>query len=62
MTVGVWCISRAPKANALGQLKEIGWGGSARDSGWGWWKTCIAMAIHVDVWQKPSQCCKVNIL
>ena len=56
MTVGVWCISRAPKANALGQLKEIGWGGSGRDSGWGWGNTCIPMAIRVDVWQKPSQC------
>ena len=52
--------SRAPKASALGQPRGVGLGrevgGSFRMGG-----THVYL-IHVDVWQKPSQYCKVVIL
>ena len=40
--------SRAPKAGALGQPREIGWGGRSEVSGWR--DTCIPWLIYVDVW------------
>ena len=43
--------------NPEGYGKEGGgWGSS------GWEDTCITVADQVDIWQKPSQCCKVMIL
>ena len=51
--------NRAPKGGALGQPRGIGWGGRRE----GHVYTCVHLwLIHVDVWQKPSQCCKVIIL
>ena len=42
--------------NPEGWGEEGGWGGG---SGWG--NTVYPWLIHVDVWQKPSQYCKVII-
>ena len=53
--------SKAPKASALGQLRGMGWGGRWQ-GGSGWGNTMYPRLIHVDVWQKPSQYCKVIIL
>ena len=49
----VW--HRASKAGALGQLEGMGWGGRQETN------VCL-WPIHNDVWQKPSQYCKVIIL
>ena len=45
-------------AGALGRPRGMGWGGRwERGSGWG---TCVnPWLIHVIVWQKPLQYCKV---
>ena len=50
--------NRALKAGALGQPRGMGWGGTEEgDSGWG---THVHLwLIHVNVWQKPPQYCKV---
>ena len=53
--------SRALKAGALGQTIGMGWGGRLG----GWFRMGGPMhpwLIHVNVWEKPSQCCKVIIL
>ena len=52
MTVQVQCMKQAPKAGGLGQPKAMGWvqDGGAHVHPW---------LIHVDVWQKPPQYCKV---
>ena len=42
--------SRALKASALGQPQPEVWGGRTHVHPW---------LIHVDVWQKPPQYCKV---
>ena len=50
--------SRGLKAGALGQPRGLGWGGEwERGSGWG--THVHPWLIHVDVWQKPPQYCKV---
>ena len=50
--------NRALKAGALGQPKGVGKGWRwERSSGWG---THVHLwLIHVNLWQKPSQYCKV---
>ena len=48
----------ALKAGALGQLREMGWGGKW-EGGSGWGTHVLLRLIHVDVWQKPLQYCKV---
>ena len=51
-------MRQALRAGALGRPRGMGWGRRwERGSGWGthvnpWW-------IHVNVWQKPRQYCKV---
>ena len=54
--------SRAIKTSALGQPRGLGWGGGGekgiRDG-----ETAVYLwLINADVWQKPSQYCKVIIL
>ena len=46
------------RAGALGRLRGIGWGGR-REGGWGWVTYVNPWLIHVNVWQKPLQYCKV---
>ena len=54
-TVTAW--SRALKAGALGQPRGVGWeGGQDGETHVHSW------VIHVDIWQKPPQCCKEMIL
>ena len=45
-------MKQAPKAGGLGQPKAMGWvqDGGAHVHPW---------LIHVDIWQKPPQYCKV---
>ena len=48
----------ALKSGALGQPRGMGWGGRwQRGSGWG--PHVQIWLIHVSVWQKPLQYCKV---
>ena len=46
------------RAGALGRPKEIGWGGRWEE-GSGWGKHVNPWLIHVNVWQKQLQYCKV---
>ena len=56
--VEVWCMRQVLRSGALGWPRGMEWGGRWEGgSGWGtrvhpWW-------IHVNVWQKPLQYCKV---
>ena len=50
--------SRAFKVSALGQPRGMGWGGRW-EGGSGWGDHVYLRLIHVDVWQKPPQYCKV---
>ena len=46
------------RAGTLGRLRGMGWGGRwERGSGWG--THVNPWLIHVNVWQKPVQYCKV---
>ena len=45
-------------AGALGRPRGMGWGGR-REGGSGWGTHVNPWLIHVDVWQKPLQYCKV---
>ena len=49
---------RAPKAGALGQLRGMGWGGRWVGGSGGGTHVCPWL-IHVNVYQKPPQYCKV---
>ena len=46
------------RAGALGRPKGMGWGGR-REGGSGWGTHVNTWLIHVNVWQKPLQYCKV---
>ena len=46
------------RAGALGRPRGMGWGGR-REGGSGWGTHVNPWLIHVNVWQKPLQCCKV---
>ena len=46
------------RAGALGRPRGIGWAGR-RDGGSGWGTHVNPWLIHVSVWQKPPQQCKV---
>ena len=46
------------RAGALGRPREMGWGGR-REGGSGWGTHVNPWLIHVNVWQKPLQYCKV---
>ena len=45
-------------ASALGRPRGMGWGGR-REGGLGWGTPVNPWLIHVNVWQKPLQYCKV---
>ena len=45
------------RAGALGRPRGMGWGGRWEGSGWG--IHLNPWLIHVNVWQKPLQYCKV---
>ena len=49
---------RALRASALGWPRGRGWGGRW-EAGSGWGTHVHPWRIHVNVWQKPLQCCKV---
>ena len=46
------------RAGALGRPRGMGWGGR-REGGSGWGTHVNLWLIHVSVWQKPLQYCKV---
>ena len=46
------------RASALGRPRGIGWGGRW-EGGSGWGTHVNLWLIHVSVWQKPLQYCKV---
>ena len=46
------------RADALGRPRGMGWGGRW-DGGSGWGTHVNPWLIHVNVWQKPLQYCKV---
>ena len=45
------------RAGALGRLRGMRYGG--RQEGGSGWEHVNPWLIHVNVWQKPLQCCKV---
>ena len=49
------------RAGALGRPRGMGWGGRW-DGGSGWGTHVNPWLIHVNVWQKPLQYCKIIIL
>ena len=54
----VGCMRQVLRAGAPGRPMGMGWGGR-REGGSGW-GTCVnPWLIHVNVWQKPLQYCKV---
>ena len=54
----VGCMRQVFRAGALGRPRGIGWGGRREEeSGWG--THANPWLIHVNVWQKPLQYCKV---
>ena len=61
--------SSVQEASALGQPRGTGWGGRGvwgwgrgGGSGWGRGTHVYLWLIHVDIWQKISQHCKIIIL
>ena len=54
----VWCMRQVLRAGALGRPRGMGWGGRW-EGGSGWGTHVNLWLIHVNVWQKPLQYCKV---
>ena len=54
----VGCMRRVLRAGALGRPRGMGWGGR-RERGSGWGTHVNPWLIHVNVWQKPLQYCKL---
>ena len=54
----VGCMRQVLRAGALGRPKGMGWRGR-REGGLGWGTHVNPWLIHVNVWQKPLQYCKV---
>ena len=54
----VGCVRQVLRAGALGRPRGMGWGGRW-EGGSGWGTHVNPWLIHVNVWQKPLQCCKV---
>ena len=57
----VGCMRQVLRAGALGWPRGIGWGGRW-EGGSGWGTHVNPWLVHVNVWQKPLQYCKVIIL
>ena len=56
--VQIGCMRQELRAGAIGWPREMGWGGRwERSTGWG--THVNPWLIHVNVWQKPLQYCKV---
>ena len=53
-----WMHEMVLRAGALGRLRGMGWGGR-QEGGSGWGTHVNPWLIHVNVWQKPLQYCKV---
>ena len=53
-----WIMRQVLRAGALGRPRGMGWGGR-REGGSGWGAHVHPWLIHVSVWQKPPQYCKV---
>ena len=56
--VQVGCMRQVLGAGVLGWPRGMGWGGR-REGGSGWGTHVNPWLIHVNVWQKPLQYCKV---
>ena len=56
--VQVGCMRQVLRAGALGRPRGMGWGGRW-EGGSGWGTHVNPWLIHVNVWQKPLQYCKV---
>ena len=56
--IQVGCMSQVLGAGALGWPRGMGWGGRW-EGGSGWGTHVNPWLIHVNVWQKPLQYCKV---
>ena len=56
--VQVGCMRQVLRAGALGRPRGMGWRGR-REGGSGWGTHVNPWLIHVNVWQKPLQYCKV---
>ena len=56
--VQVGCMRKMLKARAVGWPRGMGWG-QRREGGSGWGTHVNLWLIHVNVWQKPLQYCKV---
>ena len=54
----VGCMRQVLRAGALGWPRQMGWRGR-REGGSGWETHVNPLLIHVNVWQKPLQYCKV---
>ena len=54
----VVCMRQVLRLGALGRPRGIGWRGRW-EGGWGWGTHVTPWLIHVSVWQKPLQYCKV---
>ena len=54
----VGCMSQVLRPGALGRPRGMGWGGR-QEGGLGWGIHVNPWLIHVTVWQKPLQYCKV---
>ena len=56
--VQVGCMRQVLRAGALGRPRGMGWGGR-REGGSGWGTHVNPWLIHVNIWQKSLQYCKV---
>ena len=56
--VQVGCMRQVLRVGALGWLRGMGWGGRW-EGGSGWGTHVNPWLIHVNVWHKPLQYCKV---
>ena len=55
----VGCMRQVLRAGALGRPRGMGWWGGRWKGGSGWGTHVNPWLIHVNVWQKPLQYCKV---